>query len=58
MGWLIDPTDRAVFICIGERNFQMLDEPGTIQPVPAFAGSIQLTVEQLFSWIQKKSQPE
>ena len=58
MGWLIDPTDRAVFICIGERNFQMLDEPGTILPVPAFAGSIQLTVEQLFSWIQKKSQPE
>ena len=58
MGWLIDPIDRAVFICIGERNFQMLDEPGTILPVPAFAGSIQLTVEQLFSWIQKKSQPE
>ena len=58
MCWLIDPIDRAVFICIGERNFQMLDEPGTILPVPAFAGSIQLTVEQLFSWIQKKYQPE
>ena len=58
MCWLIDPIDRAVFICIGERNFQMLDEPSTILPVPEFAVAIQLTVEQLFSWIQKKSQPE
>jgi Uma2 family endonuclease len=62
MGWLIDPTDRAVFVCMpvgepteGNRNFQIIDEPSTILPVPAFATSIQLTVEELFSWIKKKS---
>jgi Uma2 family endonuclease len=62
MGWLIDPTDRSVFICmpdspkerLRQRTFQIIDEPSTILPVPEFAASIQLTVEQLFSWIKKK----
>jgi Uma2 family endonuclease len=61
MGWLIDPADRSVFICMpvgepteGNRTFQIIDEPSTILPVPEFAKSIQLTVEQLFSWIKKK----
>ena len=58
MGWLIDPTDRAVFICMGDRNFRTIDEASTVLPVPEFAAAIELTVEQLFSWIQKKSQPE
>jgi Uma2 family endonuclease len=55
MGWLIDPTDRSVFICMPDRTFQTIDEPSTILPVPEFARSIQLTVEQLFSWIKKKA---
>jgi Uma2 family endonuclease len=54
MGWLIDPADRSVFICMPDRTFQIIDEPSTILPVPEFAASIQLTVEQLFSWIKKK----
>jgi Uma2 family endonuclease len=54
MGWLIDPADRSVFICMSDRNFQIIDEPNTILPAPEFARSIELTVEQLFSWIQKK----
>ena len=58
MGWLIDPIDRAVFICIGDRNFRTIDELSSILPVPEFAAAIELTVEQLFGWIKKKSQPE
>ncbi len=54
MGWLIDPADRSVFICVPDRNLQIIDEPSTILPVPEFAKSVQLTVEQLFSWIKKK----
>jgi Uma2 family endonuclease len=54
MGWLIDPADRSVFICMPDRTFQIIDEPTTILPVPEFARSIELTVEQLFSWIKKK----
>jgi Uma2 family endonuclease len=55
MGWLIDPADRSVFICMPDRTFQIIDDPSTILPVPEFARSIQLTVEQLFGWIKKKA---
>jgi Uma2 family endonuclease len=55
MGWLIDPTDRSIFICMPDRTFQIIDEPTTILPVPAFATAIELTVEQIFSWIKKKN---
>jgi Uma2 family endonuclease len=54
MGWLIDPADRSVFVCMPDRNLQIIDEPSTILPVPEFAKAVQLTVEQLFSWIKKK----
>lgn len=53
MGWLIDPTDRSVLILGANQTFQIIDEPSTVLPVPAFATSIQLTVEQIFSWIKK-----
>jgi Uma2 family endonuclease len=55
MGWLIDPTDQSIFVIGADRTLQIIDEPSTILPVPAFATSIQLTVEQVFSWIKKKS---
>jgi Uma2 family endonuclease len=55
MGWLIDPADRSVFICLPDQIFQIIDEPTTILPVPAFAAAIELTVEQIFSWIKKKN---
>jgi Uma2 family endonuclease len=53
MGWLIDPSDRSVFICMADRNLQIIDELTTILPVPEFATAIQLTVEHLFSWVKK-----
>jgi Uma2 family endonuclease len=53
MGWLIDPTDRSVFIIGKNQTFQIIDEPSTILPVPEFARSIQLTVEKIFNWIKK-----
>ncbi len=55
MGWLIDPSDRSILICLPDRNLQIIDEPTTILPVPAFATAIELTVEQIFSWIKKKN---
>jgi Uma2 family endonuclease len=54
MGWLIDPNDRSIFVCLPDRTFQIIDEPTTIVPVPAFAAAIKLTVEQIFGWIKKK----
>jgi Uma2 family endonuclease len=52
LGWLIDPIDRAVFVCTIDR-IQIIDTPITILPVPAFAAAIELTVEKIFSWIKK-----
>jgi Uma2 family endonuclease len=55
MGWLIDPNDRSIFVCLPDRTFQIIDVPTTILPVPEFAAAIELTVEQIFSWIKKKN---
>jgi hypothetical protein len=41
-----------------DRILQIIDEPTAMLPVPAFAKSIQLTVEQLFNWIKKQHQSE
>jgi Uma2 family endonuclease len=56
MGWLIDPNDRSIFICMPDRTFQIIDEPTAVLPVPEFAAAIELTVGQIFSWIKKKNE--
>ncbi len=58
MGWLIDPKERSVFVMGIDRTFQIIDEPSITLPVPAFAKSIELTVEQLFGWVKKTAKPE
>ena len=58
MGWLIDPKERLIFVMGIDRTFQIIDEPNTVLPVPDFAKEIQLSVEQLFSWIKKTAKPE
>jgi Uma2 family endonuclease len=42
MVWLIDPTERSIFVIGADRTLQIIDEPSAILPVPAFAASIQL----------------
>jgi Uma2 family endonuclease len=54
MGWLIDPSDRSVIAVQAGQLFTVIDEPKAVLPVPKFATSIELTVEQLFGWIKKK----
>jgi Uma2 family endonuclease len=56
MGWLIDPNDRSIFICMPDRNLQIIDEPTAVLPVPEFAAAIEMTVGQIFSWIKKKNE--
>jgi Uma2 family endonuclease len=51
MGWLIDPEDRSVIISRIDQNADVIDEPNAILPVPEFARSMQLTVGQMFSWL-------
>jgi Uma2 family endonuclease len=51
MGWLIDPEDRSVVISRIGQNADVIDELNAVLPVPEFARSMQLTVEQMFSWL-------
>jgi Uma2 family endonuclease len=51
MGWLIDPEDRSIVISRIGQNTDVIDEIDAILPVPEFARSIQLTVGQMFSWL-------
>lgn len=53
MGWLIDPEDKIVMaIDIGQK-LDVIDEPTAVLPVPEFARDIQLTVADIFAWLQR-----
>jgi Uma2 family endonuclease len=51
MGWLIDPEEELVFVYLSDRTISVFEEKDDLLPVPEFAGSFQLTVGQLFSWL-------
>jgi Uma2 family endonuclease len=51
MGWLIDPDEQSVFVYLKDQPTSVYDEPGTRLPVPEFAKDLNLTIEDLFSWL-------
>ncbi|MDW8421285.1 MAG: hypothetical protein RMK91_05405 [Pseudanabaenaceae cyanobacterium SKYGB_i_bin29] len=51
MGWLIDPTEKVVFVFCPRQELLVLDDPDALIPVPAFADSLELPVKDLFSWL-------
>jgi Uma2 family endonuclease len=60
MGWLIDPDEELVFVyfadALGAINQQpkisVFESKEDVLPVPEFAKSFQLTVGQLFDWLE------
>jgi Uma2 family endonuclease len=61
MGWLIDPEEELVFVYFAD-NLGTLDQQPKISifenkedllPVPEFAKSFQLTLGQLFNWLEE-----
>jgi Uma2 family endonuclease len=60
MGWSIDPEEELVFVYLAvgvaspmeNRTISVFEEKDELLPVPGFAGSVQLTVGQLFSWLE------
>jgi Uma2 family endonuclease len=52
MGWLIDPDEELVFVYRSDRTITIYEQPQVQLPVPDFASAIQLTVEQVFSWLE------
>jgi Uma2 family endonuclease len=51
MGWLIDPDEEIVFVFFADHTFAAFENPSDRLPVPLFAESLTLTVEQVFSWL-------
>ncbi len=51
MGWLIDPVDRSVVICRIGHNSEVVDEPSAMLLVPDFAESVQISISQMFGWL-------
>jgi Uma2 family endonuclease len=53
MGWLIDPEDKIVMVIDIGQKLDVIDEPTVVLPVPEFAQDIQLTVADIFAWLQR-----
>jgi Uma2 family endonuclease len=52
MGWLIDPNEEIVFVYFRDRTLAIFEDKSAVLPVPNFAEGFQLTVGQLFSWLE------
>lgn len=52
MGWLIDPEEELVFVYLADRTISIYEQKNELLPVPEFAASWQLTIGQLFSWLE------
>jgi len=52
MGWLIDPSDRAVIVFSPDQKPQIFDEANQGLPVPKWVNELQLTIGELFGWLQ------
>ena len=52
MGWLIDPEEELVFVYLADRTLSMYEEKDDLLPVPGFTALFQLTIGQLFSWLE------
>jgi Uma2 family endonuclease len=52
MGWLIDPDEELVFVYLANRTISVFEAKDDLLPVPEFAASFQLTVGQIFSWLE------
>jgi Uma2 family endonuclease len=52
LGWLIDPSDRAVIVFSANKQTQIFDEADQVLPVPEWVSELQLTVGELFGWLQ------
>lgn len=53
MGWLLDPDEELVFVYFSDRTIAVFENKSDRLPVPSFAESFQLTVGELFSWLEE-----
>lgn len=52
MGWLIDPDEELIFVYRDDRTVMMFEQAEDLIPVPDFAAGIQLSLGQVFGWLE------
>jgi len=53
LGWLIIPSDRAVWICRSIHQIQVIDFTNDLIPLPVFVGDWSITIEELFNCLSE-----
>jgi Uma2 family endonuclease len=53
MGWLIDPAEELVFVYFADRTLAVFEQKSDRLPVPSFATSFNITVGQIFDWLNE-----
>lgn len=54
LGWLIDPNEKLIFTYSSNNQPQFFDQNNDIIPVPNFAQNLQITLGEIFGWLQVK----
>jgi Uma2 family endonuclease len=52
MGWLIDPEEEMIFVYFANRTIVIFEARSQQLPVPDFASAIELTIGQIFGWLE------
>ena len=52
MGWLLDPDEELLFVYFSDRTIAVFENKSDRLPMPSFAASFQLTMGELFSWLE------
>jgi Uma2 family endonuclease len=55
LGWLIDPSERAIFAHAPQQALKLFQATETLLPVPDFTANLHLTVGEIFGWLQTSS---
>ena len=53
LGWLIDPSERAILVYFPEQQPAFFEIVTNILPVPDFATAFQLSLGELFAWLSE-----
>ncbi len=51
IGWLIDPSEKSIFVYRSPQQIILFDAPDRQLPVPDFASAIELTIADIFNWL-------
>ncbi|MBL1211373.1 Uma2 family endonuclease [Geminocystis sp. GBBB08] len=54
MGWLIDPQTKLIFTYTNDCHPKVFEDDKDLIPVPNFADKLQLTLGEIFRWLQVK----